>query len=155
MKFSADIEVDDEFLEVLLDCHKNYSLDSEYFEMGNKQDIEKEMVWDEGLLEGGFYQHYPLSPTPVGRMILDLYLKSKGEEVDPSMVNLDSTEDFKSIHKIIKIGVNKSTVQFEEDKEPVKINNSYLMQHLFLENKYLKEKAEDDALEARANDTRD
>jgi hypothetical protein len=41
----------------------------------DKQNIEKEMYWDLGLLEGGFYQHYPLSPTPLGRFILEQYNK--------------------------------------------------------------------------------
>lgn len=75
MKFNSEIEIDDEHLKVLLDYHNGYDLDDEYFNLTDKQEIEREMNWDEGLIEGGFYQPYPLSPTPLGRFILDQYLK--------------------------------------------------------------------------------
>lgn len=75
MKFTAEIEIDDEPLQVLLDYQKNYDLDDEYFNLHDRQELEREMVWELGLLEGGFYRHYPLTPTPVGQFILDLYNK--------------------------------------------------------------------------------
>lgn len=75
MKFISEIEIEDEHLEVLLDYQNGYDLDDEYFNLNNKQDIEKEMYWDLGLLESGFYQHYPLTPTPLGRFILSQYNK--------------------------------------------------------------------------------
>lgn len=73
MKFVSEIEIDDEHLKVLLDYDNGYDLNDEYFNLTNKQDIEQEMYWDLGLLEGGFYQHYPLSPTSMGRFILERY----------------------------------------------------------------------------------
>ena len=75
MKFISEIEIDDEHLKVLLDYHNGYNLDDEYFNLTDKQDIEKEMMWDMALITGGFYQHYPLSPTILGRFILEQYLK--------------------------------------------------------------------------------
>lgn len=77
MKFKAEIEIKNEHLKVLLDYHNGYSLDDEYFNLMDRQDIEEEMAYNEGLLDGGFYQHYPLSPTPLGRFILDLYLAQR------------------------------------------------------------------------------
>lgn len=74
MKFISEIEIEEEYLKVLLDYHNGYTLDDEYFILTNGEDIENQMQWDEGLLEGGFYQHYPLSPTPLGRFILNQYL---------------------------------------------------------------------------------
>ena len=79
MKFKAEIEIHHEHLKVLLDYHNGYSLDDEYFNLMDRQDIEEEMCYKEGLLESGFYQHYPLSPTPLGRFILDLYLKQRSK----------------------------------------------------------------------------
>lgn len=81
MKFKAEIEIKNEHLKVLLDYHNGYSLDDEYFNLMDRQDIEEEMAYNEGLLDGGFYQHYPLSPTPLGRFILDLYLKHKDKKL--------------------------------------------------------------------------
>jgi hypothetical protein len=75
MKFTSEIEIDEQHLKVLLDYQNRYDLDDEYFNLTDKQDIEKEMYWDLGLLEGGFYQHYPLSPAPLGRFILEQYNK--------------------------------------------------------------------------------
>jgi hypothetical protein len=75
MKFTSEIEIDEQHLKVLLDYQNRYDLDDEYFNLTDKQNIEKEMYWDLGLLEGGFYQHYPLSPTPLGRFILEQYNK--------------------------------------------------------------------------------
>lgn len=75
MKFKTEIEIDEEHMKVLIDYQNGYDLDDEYFNVADKQDIEKEMYWDLGLLEGGFYQHYPLSPTPLGRFILEQYKK--------------------------------------------------------------------------------
>ena len=75
MKFTSEIEIDEQHLKVLLDYQNRYDLDDEYFNLTDKQSIEKEMYWDLGLLEGGFYQHYPLSPTPLGRFILEQYNK--------------------------------------------------------------------------------
>jgi|LakMenEpi03Aug12_release.lakeMendotaPanAssembly.Ray.scaffolds.fasta_scaffold3227230_1 hypothetical protein len=72
MIFKTEIEIDDAYLAVLLDYHNNYDLDDEYFNLTDKQEIEREMI-NEGLIDGGFYQHYPLSPTPLGRFILDQY----------------------------------------------------------------------------------
>ena len=77
MKFKAEIEIHHEHLKVLLDYHNRYELDDEYFNLMDRQDIEEEMTYKEGLLEGGFYQHYPLSPTPLGSFILELYLKQR------------------------------------------------------------------------------
>lgn len=77
MRFQCEIEIDDEHLQVLVDYHNGYSLDSEYFEMTGRQDVENEMYM---YLEGGFYQHYPLSPTPLGQFVLDKYLKNKTNE---------------------------------------------------------------------------
>jgi hypothetical protein len=77
MKFKAEIEIKNEHLKVLLDYHNQYWLDDEYFNLMDRQDIEEEMTYKEGLLEGGFYQHYPLSPTPLGSFILELYLKQR------------------------------------------------------------------------------
>ena len=68
MKFTSEIEIDDEYLKVLLDDRNGYELNDEYFNLTDKQDIEYEMLYNEGLLEGGFYQHYPLSPTPLGEI---------------------------------------------------------------------------------------
>ena len=76
MKFVSEIEIDEEHLKVLLDYHNRYDLDGDYFEFTNRQDIEMEMYNSCGLLEGGFYQHYPLSPTPLGSFILKKYLES-------------------------------------------------------------------------------
>lgn len=76
MKFTAEIEIKDEYLEVLMDYQKGYTLDDEYFNLHDRQDIEREMTYDEGLLDGGFYCHYPLYPTGQGQLILDLYIKS-------------------------------------------------------------------------------
>jgi len=76
MKFVSEIEIDDEYLKVLMDYVNNYELDSEYFELTDKQDIEREM-YNLGFLEGGFYQHYPLSPTPLGKFIIQQFLKTK------------------------------------------------------------------------------
>ncbi len=73
MKFTTEIEIDDEHLKVLLDHDNGYDLNDEYFNLTGKQDIEWEMLYDLGLLEGGFYQHYPLSPSSVGRFILKQY----------------------------------------------------------------------------------
>lgn len=75
MNFLSEIEIDDEHLKVLLDYQNRYDLDDEYFNLMDKQDIEKEMLYDEGLLEGGFYEHYPLSPTRLGHFILNQYNK--------------------------------------------------------------------------------
>lgn len=72
MEFSGEIEIDQEHLDVLMDYCNDYSLDSEYFELQDKQDIENEMT-NLGLLDGGFYQHYPLSPTPLANLIVNLY----------------------------------------------------------------------------------
>lgn len=77
MKLKAEIEIKNEHLKVLLDYHNGYELDDEYFNLMDRQDIEEEMHYNEGLLEGGFYQCYPLSPTPLGRFILDLYLAQR------------------------------------------------------------------------------
>ena len=73
MKFKSEIEIDDEHMQVLLDYMNNYELNDEYFNLTNKQEIEKEMCYEKGLLEGGFYQHYPLSPTPLEYFILEQY----------------------------------------------------------------------------------
>jgi hypothetical protein len=77
MKFTSEIEIDDEHLEVLLDYNKGYKLDSEYFVTTGREDIENEMSFGKGLLEGGFYQHYPLGPTSLGHFILNLYKNKK------------------------------------------------------------------------------
>ena len=77
MKFTSEIEIDDEHLKVLLDYHSGYELNDEYFNLTDKQEIEREMCYDVGLLEGGFYQHYPLEPTGLGRFILSQYLKNQ------------------------------------------------------------------------------
>tara|TARA_R110000868_G_scaffold177798_3_gene416918 strand:+ start:783 stop:1022 length:240 start_codon:yes stop_codon:yes gene_type:complete len=77
MKFTTEIEINEEHLKVLLDYHNNYDLDDEYFNLTDKQDVEHEMCYELSLLEGGFYQHYPLSPSQLGRFILDKYLESK------------------------------------------------------------------------------
>lgn len=77
MKFKAEIEIHHEHLKVLFDYHNKYELNDEYFNLMNRQDIEEEMVWKLGLLEGGFYQHYPLQPTRLGSFILELYLKQR------------------------------------------------------------------------------
>ena len=79
MKFTSEIEIDDEYLKVLLDDRNGYELNDEYFNLTDKQDIEYEMLYNEGLLEGGFYQHYPLSPTTLGRFIINQYLKYQNE----------------------------------------------------------------------------
>ena len=79
MKFTSEIEIDDEYLKVLLDDRNGYELNDEYFNLTDKQDIEYEMLYNEGLLEGGFYQHYPLSTTPLGRFIINQYLKYQNE----------------------------------------------------------------------------
>ena len=75
MKFLSEIEIDDEHLKVLLDYQNGYSLDDEYFNLTDKQEIEEEMSWKTGLLDGGFYQHYPLTPTILGQFILEQYNK--------------------------------------------------------------------------------
>ena len=75
MKFISEIEIDDEHLNVLLDYDNGYDLNDEYFNLTDKQEIEKEMSWEMGLLEGGFYQRYPLTPTELGRFILKQYKK--------------------------------------------------------------------------------
>lgn len=75
MKFISEIEIDNEHLNVLLDYHKGYELNDEYFNLTDKQEVEREMCYDVGLLEGGFYQQYPLEPTGLGRFILSQYLK--------------------------------------------------------------------------------
>jgi hypothetical protein len=72
-KFTSEIEIDQEHLKVLLDYQNGYTLDSEYFITMGKEQIEEEMCWKKGLLEGGFYKHYPLDPTSLGRFILELY----------------------------------------------------------------------------------
>jgi hypothetical protein len=77
MKFKAEIEIKNEHLKVLLDYHNGYELNDEYFNLMDRQDIEHEMHYTEGLLDGGFYQCYPLSPTPLGQFILDLYIKQR------------------------------------------------------------------------------
>jgi hypothetical protein len=82
MKFLAEIEIADEHLKVLMDYHNHYDLDDEYFNLMDRQDIEEEMNYNLGLLEGGFYQHYPLSPTAIGSFILELYLKQKNTKND-------------------------------------------------------------------------
>lgn len=78
MKFTCEIEIDDEYLEVLLDYEKGYALDSEYFITTGREEIEYQM--SSGLnpiLEGGFYQHYPLSPTGWGYFVLNQYKNRK------------------------------------------------------------------------------
>lgn len=77
MKFLSEIEIDDEHLQVLLDYSNGHDLDDEYFNLTDKQEIEREMLWVLGLLEGGFYQHYPLFPSQLGNFILDQYLKKR------------------------------------------------------------------------------
>jgi hypothetical protein len=77
MKFISEIEIDDEHLNVLLDYASGYDLNDEYFNLTDKQEIEKEMLWEKGLLESGFYQHYPLTPTILGGFILEQYKKRK------------------------------------------------------------------------------
>ncbi len=74
MKFNAEITIDDEHLDVLLDYDKGYTLDSEYFIATGRELIESEMF---ELIEGGFYSHYPLSPTPLGYFILKLWKNKK------------------------------------------------------------------------------
>lgn len=74
MKFTSVIEIDDEHLQVLLDYHNGYELSDEYFNLTDKQDIEHQMCWEIGLLDSGFYQHYPLQPSELGRFILKQYL---------------------------------------------------------------------------------
>jgi hypothetical protein len=73
MKFLSQIEIADDHLQVLIDYQNGYYLDDEYFNLHDKQELEREMSWELGLLEGGFYQHYPLSPTPLGQFILEQY----------------------------------------------------------------------------------
>jgi len=93
MKFIAEIEIKEEHLKVLLDYHNNYNLDDEYFNLMDRQDIENEMCYTEFLLDGGFYQHYPLSPTPLGHFILDLYLKQiSNDNITIQTVNCDTSE---------------------------------------------------------------
>ena len=66
MKFISEIEIEQEYLDVLIDYYeKRYDLDDEYFNLTDKQEIEREMCYELELLEGGFYQNYPLSPTPL------------------------------------------------------------------------------------------
>jgi hypothetical protein len=78
MKFISEIEINDEHLNVLTDYFNGYDLDDEYFNLTNNlQEIESEMVYDKCLLEGGFYQHYPLQPTLLGRFIFELYKNKK------------------------------------------------------------------------------
>lgn len=77
MVFTSEIEIDDEHLIVLLDYDNGYDLDDEYFNLADKQEIKREMTGEFGLLEGGFYQHYPLSPTNIGMFILNQYKKKK------------------------------------------------------------------------------
>jgi hypothetical protein len=76
MKFISEIEIEQEYLDVLIDHYeKRYDLDDEYFNLTDKQEIEREMCYELGLLDGGFYQHYPLSPTALGSFIYELYKK--------------------------------------------------------------------------------
>jgi len=77
MKFKAEIEIKNEHLKVLLDYHNGYELNDEYFNLMDRQNIEEEMAWNEVLLKGGFYNRYPLIPTPLGQYILDLYVKQR------------------------------------------------------------------------------
>jgi len=80
MKFTSEIEIKDEHLDVLLDyLFEKYDLDDEYFNLFDRQDTEHEML-NGGLLQGGFYQHYPLYPTDLGNFILHCYRKSKEYE---------------------------------------------------------------------------
>jgi hypothetical protein len=59
--------VDDEHLNVLLDNDNGYDLNDEYFNLTDKQEIEKKNVMGEGFIGGGVYQHYPLTPTESGK----------------------------------------------------------------------------------------
>mgnify|MGYP003490691209 CR=1 FL=1 len=78
MKFIAEIEIEQECLDVLIDHYeRGYDLDDEYFNLTDKQEIEREMRDDLGLLDGGFYQHYPLTPTNLGSFIYKLYKERK------------------------------------------------------------------------------
>lgn len=52
MVFTSEIEIDDEHLIVLLDYDNGYDLDDEYFNLADKQEIEREMTGEFGLLEG-------------------------------------------------------------------------------------------------------
>lgn len=71
MKFSREIEVDDLIMKVLLDCNNGILIDSQYIIQNGFEANEYEL--DE-YLEGGFYKHYPLSPTPLGYFIIKLFL---------------------------------------------------------------------------------
>lgn len=73
MKFSREIEVDDLMMKVLLDCNNGITIDSTYIIANGFEDTECEFYM---YLEGGFYQHYPLFPTPLGYFIIELFLKS-------------------------------------------------------------------------------
>jgi hypothetical protein len=79
MKFTCEIEIDDEHLNVLLDYSKGYDLDDEYFNLTDRQELEREMIWEKAFLKGGFYQHYPLTPTDMGQFILEQFKKKSNE----------------------------------------------------------------------------
>lgn len=70
MKFKAEIEIDHELLKVLLDYHNGQELNDDYFK-DEKVEIN---MWKKGLIEG--YQG-KLIPTPLGKFILEHYLKQR------------------------------------------------------------------------------
>ena len=82
MKFISEIEIDDEYLKVLSDYFNGYELDDEYFNLTNSQEVEREMLYEKSLLEGGFYQHYPLEPTPLGKFIFQQYIIRHKDETN-------------------------------------------------------------------------
>lgn len=87
--FTSKIEIDEEHLKVLLDYHGGYDLNDEYFNLTDRQEIEKEMLWESGLLQSGFYHHYPLSPSQLGSFILEQYLNRISPESEKEKWMLD------------------------------------------------------------------
>lgn len=73
IKFKTEIEIHPEHFQILLDYVNGYILDSEYFEFNGYQSAEEEMLYNIGYLSSGFYQHYPLFPTPLGDFIINCY----------------------------------------------------------------------------------
>lgn len=90
MKFKAEIEIDQEILNVLIDYKNGHVIDSEYFITTGREAIEVEL--DE-FFDSGLYSHYPLFPSQLGSFILYLYDNIIGEPTNEIVDNVSSYQD--------------------------------------------------------------
>lgn len=76
MKINVEIDVDDDIYEVLKDYANGYTIDSDYI-ISTGREVSEMELWP--YLHGGFYDHYPLSSTELGSLIIDQIKKENGK----------------------------------------------------------------------------